>query len=204
MSRLCRSLVVDHDVNEPVSHQLRFLARIRQKPLHAAGSQAGRIHQPGTAACLEEWGRGLDTKLASQPTIVSVTAVARSACCAPQAPQPEMLSCILMIISVLLHSLKGDGMGDLAAPAAAAPFGSDPLNQAVVTKLDFKLIVPRSDYHCRRCGGTRGMCSTTAPGPPASTTATTASPSPLFPFERSGSGDTPTEHSREQPAPGLR
>ena len=39
-----------------------------------------------------------------------------------------------------------------------------PLPNAVATKLDFKLIVPRTEYHCRRCGGHQGHRF--ADGPP--------------------------------------
>jgi peptide-methionine (R)-S-oxide reductase len=40
-----------------------------------------------------------------------------------------------------------------------------PLPNAVVTKLDFKLIVPRSEYHCRRCGGHQGHVFDDGPKP---------------------------------------
>jgi len=40
-----------------------------------------------------------------------------------------------------------------------------PLQDAVVTKLDFKLIVPRSEYHCRRCGGHQGHVFGDGPRP---------------------------------------
>ena len=32
----------------------------------------------------------------------------------------------------------------------------DHLPDAIETKTDFKLIVPRTEYHCRRCGGHQG------------------------------------------------
>lgn len=41
----------------------------------------------------------------------------------------------------------------------------DPLPKAVVTKLDFKLIVPRTEYHCRRCGGHQGHVFNDGPRP---------------------------------------
>lgn len=40
-----------------------------------------------------------------------------------------------------------------------------PLPNAVSTKLDFKLIVPRSEYHCRRCGGHQGHVFDDGPKP---------------------------------------
>ena len=32
----------------------------------------------------------------------------------------------------------------------------DPIQGSVATKVDFKLIVPRTEYHCSRCGGHQG------------------------------------------------
>ena len=40
-----------------------------------------------------------------------------------------------------------------------------PLPNAVATKLDFKLIVPRTEYHCRRCGGHQGHVFGDGPRP---------------------------------------
>ena len=36
------------------------------------------------------------------------------------------------------------------------PSFGDPLQDAIDTKVDYKLIVPRTEYHCRRCGGHQG------------------------------------------------
>ena len=47
---------------------------------------------------------------------------------------------------------------------------------AVVTSTDFKLIVPRTEYHCARCEGHRATYSATGQSRPASATATTAWP----------------------------
>ncbi|MEB3263753.1 MAG: peptide-methionine (R)-S-oxide reductase MsrB [Synechococcus sp.] len=41
----------------------------------------------------------------------------------------------------------------------------DPLPGAIGTKVDFKLIVPRTEYHCRRCGGHQGHVFGDGPKP---------------------------------------
>ena len=40
-----------------------------------------------------------------------------------------------------------------------------PLPNAIATKVDFKLIVPRTEYHCRRCGGHQGHVFDDGPRP---------------------------------------
>jgi peptide-methionine (R)-S-oxide reductase len=40
-----------------------------------------------------------------------------------------------------------------------------PLPNAVATKKDFKLILPRTEYHCRRCGGHQGHLFDDGPRP---------------------------------------
>lgn len=40
-----------------------------------------------------------------------------------------------------------------------------PLPNAVATKTDFKLILPRTEYHCRRCGGHQGHVFNDGPKP---------------------------------------
>jgi peptide-methionine (R)-S-oxide reductase len=40
-----------------------------------------------------------------------------------------------------------------------------PLPDAIATQLDFKLIVPRTEYHCRRCGGHQGHVFGDGPRP---------------------------------------
>ena len=40
-----------------------------------------------------------------------------------------------------------------------------PLPNAIATKLDFRLIVPRTEYHCRRCGGHQGHVFDDGPKP---------------------------------------
>ena len=40
-----------------------------------------------------------------------------------------------------------------------------PLPGAVATKKDFKLILPRTEYHCRRCGGHQGHVFADGPRP---------------------------------------
>ena len=41
----------------------------------------------------------------------------------------------------------------------------DHLPNAIETKTDFKLIVPRTEYHCRRCGGHQGHVFNDGPKP---------------------------------------
>ena len=41
----------------------------------------------------------------------------------------------------------------------------DHLSNAIETKTDFKLIVPRTEYHCRRCGGHQGHVFNDGPRP---------------------------------------
>jgi peptide-methionine (R)-S-oxide reductase len=40
-----------------------------------------------------------------------------------------------------------------------------PLANAVTTQVDFKLIVPRTEYHCSRCGGHQGHVFNDGPRP---------------------------------------
>ena len=41
----------------------------------------------------------------------------------------------------------------------------EPLAGALGTTLDFKLIVPRTEYHCKRCGGHQGHVFNDGPRP---------------------------------------
>jgi len=41
----------------------------------------------------------------------------------------------------------------------------DSLENAIATKVDFKLIVPRTEYHCIRCGGHQGHVFNDGPKP---------------------------------------
>ena len=41
----------------------------------------------------------------------------------------------------------------------------DHIPDAIETKTDFKLIVPRTEYHCRRCGGHQGHVFNDGPRP---------------------------------------
>jgi peptide-methionine (R)-S-oxide reductase len=62
---------------------------------------------------------------------------------------------------------------DLALFSSSAKYDSgtgwpsfwQPLPQAIATKLDFKLVVPRTEYHCRRCGGHQGHVFGDGPRP---------------------------------------
>ena len=62
---------------------------------------------------------------------------------------------------------------DLALFSSEAKFDSgtgwpsfwQPLQGAVATKLDFKLILPRTEYHCSRCGGHQGHVFNDGPRP---------------------------------------
>ena len=41
----------------------------------------------------------------------------------------------------------------------------DPLPDAIKTKTDYKLLFPRTEYHCSRCGGHQGHVFTDGPKP---------------------------------------
>jgi len=41
----------------------------------------------------------------------------------------------------------------------------EPLPNAITTKIDFKLVVPRTEYHCARCGGHQGHVFNDGPRP---------------------------------------
>lgn len=51
---------------------------------------------------------------------------------------------------------------------------------AVLTKIDFKLVFPRTEYHCARCEGHQGHVFNDAHGPPESATAITVWHSSLW------------------------
>ena len=45
------------------------------------------------------------------------------------------------------------------------PSFHDPLPGAVATKTDFKIVLPRTEYHCARCGGHQGHVFNDGPRP---------------------------------------
>ena len=62
---------------------------------------------------------------------------------------------------------------DQALFSSAAKFDSgtgwpsfwQPLEEGIATKVDFKLILPRTEYHCRSCGGHQGHVFNDGPRP---------------------------------------
>ena len=80
--------------------------------------------------------------------------------------------------SSILNDEKRNGVFHCAACdfplfSSAAKFDSgtgwpsfwEPLASAIDTKVDFKLIVPRTEYHCLRCGGHQGHVFDDGPRP---------------------------------------
>jgi peptide-methionine (R)-S-oxide reductase len=45
------------------------------------------------------------------------------------------------------------------------PSFTRPIEGSIATKTDFKLILPRTEYHCRRCGGHQGHVFDDGPDP---------------------------------------
>jgi peptide-methionine (R)-S-oxide reductase len=45
------------------------------------------------------------------------------------------------------------------------PSFTQPIEGSLETKTDFKLILPRTEYHCRRCGGHQGHVFDDGPAP---------------------------------------
>lgn len=45
------------------------------------------------------------------------------------------------------------------------PSFTQPIEAAIETKRDFKLIIPRTEYHCKRCGGHQGHVFDDGPPP---------------------------------------
>lgn len=77
-----------------------------------------------------------------------------------------------------LNSEKRDGIFycagcDLPLFSSSAKFDSgtgwpsfwQPLPNSISTKTDFKLIIPRTEYHCQRCGGHQGHVFDDGPRP---------------------------------------
>lgn len=77
-----------------------------------------------------------------------------------------------------LNNEKRDGIFycagcDMPLFSSAAKFDSgtgwpsfwQPLPNAISTKTDFKLIIPRTEYHCQRCGGHQGHVFDDGPKP---------------------------------------
>ncbi len=55
--------------------------------------------------------------------------------------------------------------GDKFDSGTGWPSFSLPIPERVEKKLDFKLIIPRTEYHCIRCGGHQGHVFTDGPPP---------------------------------------
>jgi peptide-methionine (R)-S-oxide reductase len=74
--------------------------------------------------------------------------------------------CAACYLPLFNSSAKFDGTG---WPSFYAPIAG-----RVATKRDYWLVLPRTEYHCIRCGGHQGMSSTTARHRPDGAGATTA------------------------------
>lgn len=55
--------------------------------------------------------------------------------------------------------------GDKFDSRTGWPSFTQPIEGSTETKTDFKLIMPRTEYHCRRCGGHQGHVFNDGPAP---------------------------------------
>jgi len=72
--------------------------------------------------------------------------------------RPGAYHCAGCDLPLFAHTTKYDS-------GTGWPSFFDPLPEAISTKTDFKLILPRTEYHCARCGGHQGHVFNDGPRP---------------------------------------